>query len=188
MIRKIEKDESYLLYPFVYRIFADMDLPLLKEVRGRDLKNIVVDAMENPHYRYGYEHTWVYEEDGQIIGALFGYPGNLEDFVDGPLAFSLVEHGYSALPPKEGKEALPHQWLLAAVVVAPRYRGKGIAQQLVEVADNLAKEAGYSTISVNCPGRHECFKHILSKAGYRESTRLLISNLPFFHMTKKVYG
>lgn len=151
MIRKIKKEEVHLLYPFVFRVFSDMKFPVLQKVHGRDLKDIVVDAMKNPHYRYGYEHAWVYEENGQILGVLFGYPGSLEDFVDGPLAFSLVEHGYPAMVIKEGKEALADKWLLDMIVVAPLFRDKGIASQLLAIADNLAKEAGFTKIATNCP-------------------------------------
>lgn len=186
MIRKTRKDEAHLLYPFVFRIFSDMKFPLLEKVHGRDLKNIVVNAMENPHYRYGYEHAWVYEENGQILGALFGYPGNLEDFVDGPLAFSLVEHGYPAMVIKEGKEALADEWLLDAIVVAPLFRDKGIANQLLGVTSNLAKEAGFSQIGVNCPVENHTFQHLLKKHGFNEKTRLLLRDIPFLHMTKKV--
>ncbi len=151
MIRKIKKEEIHLLYPFVFRVFSDLNFSILKKVHGRDLKDIVVNAMQNPHYRYGYEHAWVYEEKNQILGVLFGYPGSLEDFVDGPLAFSLVEHGYPAMAIKEGKEALADEWLIDTIVVAPLFREQGIAGQLLGEAERLAKDAGFAKIGVNCP-------------------------------------
>lgn len=142
--------------------------------------------MKNPHYRYGYEHAWVFEDKGQILGVLFGYPGDLEDFVDGPLAFSLVEHGYPAMTLKEGREALADEWLIDVIVVAPLFRDQGIASQLLGMADSLAKEAGFTEIGVNCPAQNKIYHHLLENHNFQEKTRLLLRDIPFLHMTKTV--
>lgn len=186
MIRKIKKEEIHLLYPFVFRVFSDLNFSILKKVHGRDLKDIVVNAMQNPHYRYGYEHAWVYEEKNQILGVLFGYPSSLEDFVDGPLAFSLVEHGYPAMAIKEGKEALADEWLIDTIVVAPLFRDQGIGGQLLGEAERLAKDAGFAKIGVNCPAHNKIYLYLLEKQQYEEKIRLLIRDIPFLHMVKDI--
>lgn len=186
MIRKIKQEEVHLLYPFVYRIFSDMDFPLLQTVDGDQLNRIVLEAMRSPHYRYGYEHAWVCERNGQIAGVLFGYPGNLESFVDGPLEAALLEHGFPAITIKEGTESLPGEWYLDALVVAPIFRRQGIATQFLGIVDALAKEAGCQQVSVNCPTSFEVAYQLYENAGFKEKTKIVLGNRAFSHMTKNV--
>jgi hypothetical protein len=94
-----------------------MNFPLLNSDNVDQLKEIVVEAMLNPHSRYGFEHAWICEEvDGTIKGMLFGNPGVLEVFVDSPLEVALVKHSYPVNKVKEANESLPGSWHLDAVV------------------------------------------------------------------------
>ena len=75
MIRKVRLEEIPQLYPFVFNILSEMELPLLDNLDGDLLNEIIIEAMKSPNYRFGYDHAWVCEQDSQIVGVLFGYPG-----------------------------------------------------------------------------------------------------------------
>ena len=78
------------------------------------------------------------------------------------------------------------EWLLDMIVVAPLFRDKGIASQLLGIADNLAKEAGFTKIATNCPAQNRIYHHLLEKHQFEEKTRLLLRDIPFLHMVKPV--
>ncbi len=186
MIRKIKQDEIPLLYPFVYRILLDMELPLLKTVSGDTLNSIINEAMESPNYRYGFEHAWVCEQDKQIVGVLFGYPGEFTSMVDGPFEVALINHVLSPFEFKPGNETYPGEWYLDALVVAPIFRRKGIGRRMLQIIDNIAKDAGYYAIGLNCPIDNSVAYNLYKEVGFSEYTKHLLGEKIYYHMTKEL--
>lgn len=186
MIRKVEEHEIPSLYPFVYRIFSDMELPILDEIAPEIFEKIVVEAMHDPHYRYGYEHAYICEREGEIAGVLFGYPGELEALIDGPLRAAMLNHGvvmaYSAAEP----ETLPGQWYIDTLVTHPDFRRQGVALELMRDAEAIAKKAGYESIGLNCDMTNEAAYNLYFKAGYTTKTRIVLSGHVYWHMTKDI--
>lgn len=186
MIRKVRQEEVHLLYPFVYRILSDMDLPLLDTINGDELTQIIVDAMESPQYRYGYEHAWVCIHENQIAGVLFGYPGEHIPLVDGPLQVALAERGIPTSKIIQNPETHAGEWYLDAIVTAPIFRNQGIGRRLLQIIDNVAKEAGYTTIGLNCPADNQIAYHLYTDIGFEVHTKILLENKIYFHMTKDI--
>ncbi len=186
MIRKVRENEIPLLYPFVYRILSDMELPVLDEIDSETLEKIVVEAMHSPHYRYGYEHAYVCERKGEIAGVLFGYAGELEPLIDGPLRAAMLNHGYAMPYDSAEPETLPGQWYIDTLVTHPDYRRQGVAFELMEYAEEVAREAGFDTIALNCDMTNEAAYNLYFKAGYLTKTRIVLSGHVYWHMTKKI--
>lgn len=186
MIRKVKQEELHFLIPFVFRILSDMDLPLLDGVPGEEINKIIEEAMESPQYRYGYEHAWVCEQDDQIAGVLFGYPGEYVSLVDGPFQVALAERGIEPVEIKPGNESHSGEWYLDAIVVAPIYRNQGIGRRMLQTIDTIAKDAGFSKIGLNCPIENKIAFTLYSDVGFEIRTKTLLGNKVYYHMTKEL--
>lgn len=186
MIRKVNENEISKLYPFVYKIFSDMELPVLDKIEGALFKEIITDAMHSPHYRYGYEHAWVCERDNQIAGVFFGYPGEWEPLIDGPLQASMLKHGLPIDTVASENETLPSEWYLDTLVTAPNFRRQGVAREMIERACGVAKEAGFDRIALNCDVNNEAAFKLYQKSGFENKTQIVLSNHVYWHMGKEL--
>lgn len=186
MIRKVRKEEIHHLYPFVYRLLSDADSPLLDSIEEDDLTQIIIDAMKSPQYRYGYKHAWICIHDEEIAGVLFGYPGESVPLVDGPLQVALAERGFTPKGIEQHSETQAGEWYLDALVVAPHFRNQGIGQRMLQTIDNIAKDAGYTIIGVNCPSDDEELYRLYIEAGFEDHTKILLENKVYYHMTKDI--
>lgn len=186
MIRKVKVNEIPKLYPFVYKIFSDMELSVLDEINEELLKKIVVEAMHEPNYRYGYEHTWVCERDGEIAGAFFGYPGKFEPLVNGPLEASMVKHGLPADTIPQEVETISGEWYLDTLVTAPNFRRQGVGRKMMTAAEEIAKEAGYNKISLNCDIDNTGALQLYTHSGFEKKTQIVLSNHVYWHMVKQI--
>ena len=186
MIRKVQKYEIPQLYPFIHKIFTDMELPILNEINENLLEEILIEAMHSPHYRYGYEHTWICEREGEIAGVFFGYPGTWEPLIDGPLQVAMLNHNFPIEAMTHEKESLPHEWYLDTLVTAPDFRRQGVGQELIQGAFVEAKKAGYDTISLNCDVENTAAYHLYVKMGFVTKTKIVLSSHVYWHMVKKI--
>ncbi len=186
MIRKVQDHEIPSLYPFVYRILSDMELPVLDEIDSETFEKIVVEAMHSPRYRYGYDHAYVNIREGEIAGVLFGYPGELEALIDGPLRAAMLNHGYPMEYHLTEPETLPGQWYIDTLVTHPEFRRQGVALELMEYAEAVAKAAGYESIALNCDMTNEAAYNLYFKAGYLTRTRIVLSGHVYWHMVKNL--
>lgn|SRR5699024_3809514 len=186
MIRKIRQEEIHHLYPFVYRILLDMDLPLLDTMDEDELTQIIIHAMESPRYRYGYDHAWICIQENQVAGVLFGYPGEYIPLVDGPLQVALADRGFSSSDIIQRSETHSGEWYLDSLTIAPDFRNKGIGRRMLQTVDNIAKEAGYTTIGLNCPIDNKIAYHLYIDVGFEEQTKILLGNNVYLHMIKEL--
>lgn len=186
VIRKIQKDEISQLYPFIHKIFTDMELPVLEEMSQDLLKEILIEAMHSPYYRYGSKHTWICEREGKIAGAFFGYPGVQEPLIDGPLQAAMLAHGFPIDMIAQENECLPNEWYLDTLVTAPDFRRQGIGQEMIQGAIDIAKKAEYSTISLNCDIKNTAAYSLYVKMGFVEKTKIVLSGHVYWHMVKEI--
>lgn len=183
MIRKVYQKEIPKLFPFVLRIFRDMDLPVLKVLEEDLIEAVIVDAMHSPRYRYGYENAYVYEVSGEIAGVLFGYPGEWEMLIDGPLQAALLKYDLNYEKLFVEYETLPGEWYLDTLVIRPHYRRQGIATALIQHAIEVAKAKGFGKIALNCEADNEAAYQLYKKNGFARMTKLVLSGHVYWHMT-----
>lgn len=186
VIRKIEKNEIPHLYPYVHEIFSDMELPVLDELSDELLKKIVIEAMHQPRYRYGYENTWVCERNGQIAGVFFGYSSKWETLIDGPLQASMLNHGVPIDTIIQENESIPGEWYLDTLVTDPKFRRQGVAREMLNAASQIASDKGHQTIALNCETDNLPAYTLYQKMGYEPKTQIVLSGHVYWHMSKNI--
>lgn len=86
MIRQATIEDAQSVLPIINIVFEEMEMPLFQEIPLENLFKILKQAFEMPEYRYSYANTLVYEEDGEILGIVVGFPEEKEAHIDDVLA------------------------------------------------------------------------------------------------------
>ncbi|MDN6731024.1 MAG: GNAT family N-acetyltransferase, partial [Atopostipes suicloacalis] len=174
------------IYPYVIEIFTAMEIPVLKEINSDLLKKILLEAMHQPRYRYGFENAWICEREGKIAGVFFSYPSEWERLIDGPLQAAMLNHGLPSHTIRQDNESLPGEWYLDTLVTDASFRRQGVGQEMLLAAHQIALTKGYSKISLNCEVNNLPAYQLYRKMGYLEKTKIILSNHPYYHMVKEI--
>lgn len=185
MIRNIKTNDTTEIAALLWEIFEDMELPLLEEIPQHKLIEMVAEAAKDPFYRYGFNRGLVYEYNGEIAGAIFGYPASDEHGIDHSFTNVLQKHGYD--PAKNlfiDLEALPNEWYLDSIVVNKKYRGMGIGTALLEAMCQTAADAGFHQIGLNVDVANPKAKKLYSNIGFKKVADIVLSGHQYEHMCK----
>ncbi len=182
MIRKARKEDCPELYDLIHEIFVDMELPLLDLLDPAVLKAAVVRAMHADVYRFSYRNGLVYEENGEILGCCFGYPGASEPIIDAALRTAFEEMHVAAPRLFPDSETFAGEWYLDSIVTKQSARGKGVAFQLLQALPTLATAAGETIIGLNCEKDNLQAKKLYEKVGFRTVSERILSGHVYDHM------
>ncbi len=187
MIREARKEDCSILYDLLQEILLDMQLDILDRLPSEVLKELVVDSMKEKGYRYSYSNALVYEEEGEIVGCLFGYKGELEQELNGPLQRRFIEYGLDpAVSFFPDKETFPGEWYLDSIVTKKGHRGKGIAKKLIASVPEVAIKEQESVIGLNCDKDNPIARTVYEGAGFRKTSEIILSGHVYDHMQKTV--
>lgn len=182
MIRKAIKEDCPELYDLIHEILVDMELPLLTLLEPDVLKAAVVRAMQEDVYRFSYRNGLVYEENSEILGCCFGYPGASEPIIDAALQTAFDKMYITAARLFPDSETFAGEWYLDSIVTKQSARGKGVAYQLLQALPTLASAAGETVIGLNCEKDNLQAKKLYEKVGFRTVSERILSGHAYDHM------
>jgi len=127
---------------------------------GRE--KIRTDANNNAYFK-----NWLVAEfQDKFVGAFFGfsveYPYPEIDLDAVPECFR---------PCIELERVASGCWLLQAIAILPQYRGKGLARQLLDKAESVAKDSGTNRIALQVEEVNEIAFNTYQRNGYIEVDR-----------------
>lgn len=114
---------------------------------------------------FSYRNAWLAEVDGEVGACLLGYPAEAEP---GPIDPEMP----AVLVPLLELEALaPGSWYLNVLATYDGYRGKGLGSALLARAEDVARQAGFTEISLIAEDTHLDALRLYTGKGYREIAR-----------------
>ena len=182
MIRKAQKEDCPELYDLIHEIFIDMELPLLDLLEPDVLKAAMVRAMHEDVYRFSFQNGLVYEENGEILGCCFGYPGASEPIIDAALRTAFEEMQVTAPNLFPDSETFAGEWYLDSIVTKQSARGKGVAHHLLQALPTLASAVDETVIGLNCEKDNQQAKKLYEKVGFRTVSERILSGHVYDHM------
>ncbi len=130
---------------------------------------------------YSYTHcTLARTAEGEIAGGLIAYPG--DDYLQRRrTTFSLVQELLSFDPEKMDPETLPGEFYLDSLAVFPRFRGRGIARQLL--LHGIARgQALHCPTILACAPENTGAHALYTSLGFRDTSRLFIFGEDYIRM------
>ncbi|MEG1503255.1 MAG: GNAT family N-acetyltransferase [Enterococcus sp.] len=187
MIRFAKKEDGAAVAKLVLVILKDMELDFLDEFGEEKALEVIAACVADPTYRYGYARGLVEEIDGEIAGAVFGYPATQEPIIDLPLEKYLAAQGLDEnIKMFIDPEAFPNEWYLDSIAVDERFRGQGIGSKLLTAVDRLATHEGQETIGLNVDRGNPNAKRLYLRDGFKDVGEITISGHLYDHMQRKV--
>ena len=115
----------------------------------------------------GYFKNWlVAESESKFVGAFFGF--SVEDPYP-KIDLDAVPVWWR--PCKELERVASGCWLLQVIAILPQYRGKGLARQLLDKAESVAKDSGTNRIALQVEEVNEVAFKTYRSNGYIEVDR-----------------
>ena len=117
--------------------------------------------------RNSYFKNWlVAESQDKFVGAFFGF--SIEDPYP-EIDLDAVPECFR--PCIELERVARGCWLLQAIAILPQYRGKGLARQLLDKAESVARDSGTNRIALQVEEVNEIAFNTYQKNGYIEVDR-----------------
>ena len=133
--------------------------------------------------RYSHEHVLVLETDGEIAAAILAYPGREE----GALAAPVLDACRARDPAADWHhepESAADEFYLDALAVAPRHRGAGHAERLIEAACTRAAQAGYDRVGLLVDLDKPGVKRLYARLGFVVDGERRLAGHRYEHMSR----
>lgn len=187
MIRQATQDDSKQIMDLVMIVLKDMELPLIDTAGEDKVKDYLLEAAQDPTYRYAPERILVYDVDGDIKGIAVGYPNEDEAAIDDAMQYVLASEGYdSSVKLFEEIESKHGEWYLDTLVTSPTYRKHGVGSKLLQALPDKAREDGKDIISLNVDLENPNAKVLYAKNGFEKESETVLSGHQYEHMHKKI--
>ena len=144
IIRDARKDEAPVIAELLMMAWPVEDIMASNGISYAELHETVAAIVALPGTIYSYEHTFVAEADGRVVGAMCGYDGADYQKLKQPIVDALGDDSeFARLQETEAGE-----YYLDSVGVHPDFRGRGIGSKLFEAQIARAAEQGHSRVGL----------------------------------------
>lgn len=187
MIRNAKITDTEDLMEGIIAIWKDMESPFVAEIPISELKEILTASMASDDFRYRYANGIVCERNNEIAGMAFGFKGEEEEECDRFFKQLLAEKNYhTKINLSFDKETTAGEWYLDMLYTKPKYRGQGVASELLAELPSIAKETGESVLSLNCDVSNYRAKRLYEKQGFQTIAEISIVEHQYEHMIKEI--
>lgn len=183
-IRQAQPADAEDAAPLLIEANGDISKRLTGETDWRKVELALRELFQREDNLHSYRYTYVAELDGQVVGIMGIYPGDDEAEFDKNLSEWLAEKGATNL--EIDVEAAPGELYIDTVCIKPEFRNNGIATQLFAYAEELAKQASFTKLSLNVEIEKEPAIRLYKRLGYEIVSPWTIIGEPFHHMVKVI--
>lgn len=188
MIRFAKPSDGREAIELVMIVLRDMELDIFNKLPEERVIDLLVEAFETePDYRYGYNNALIKEINGEVAGVAFGYPDHWEEVIDEPFIQLLEKNGLS----RDHRlfteaEVFEGEWYLDTLVTSQKFRGQGVATELLDALPTQAKKHNLTKLGLNCDQGNDGARNVYINNGLEKVGEIDIANHRYDHLQKEV--
>lgn len=182
-IRQAQPQDAHAVVPLIIDAIGDIANRLTGEQSAEAVIRELTILFQREDNRHSYLNTFVATEDEQILGILVYYYGAHAIEMDAKLVQWLATKNAPSIV--IDREAHEDEAYIDTVCVAPAARGKGIGTLLLQFAEELTKQRGYTKLSLNVEIEKEDARRLYERLGFVITEPWFIIDEPFHHMVKQ---
>ena len=133
--------------------------------------------------RLSYKNVYVYRRDEQIIAAMCAYFGGDAWQFDREISQHLKALGKDA---QIEKECFDDEFYIDSIAVDEKFRGQGLAKELILHSFAKAKELGYKKVSLIVDVNKPKVRKFYESLGFKFNTKKIINLHEYDHMIKEI--
>lgn len=140
---------------------------------GEDILDVGRRRYEREDTLFSYQNCTVVDVDGRVAGMLVAFPMHVDpNYVESDPVLA----PYGALEED-------NSYYICGMALFPEYRGQGIGTGLLALAEQHAREKGFSRLSLIVFEKNAGAKQLYERSGYRETKRAAVHPHPLIHYT-----
>ncbi|KOY83830.1 GNAT family N-acetyltransferase [Lysinibacillus macroides] len=182
-IRQAQPQDAHAVVPLIIDAIGDIANRLTGEQSAEAVMRELTILFQRDDNRHSYLNTFVATEDEQILGILVYYYGAHAMEMDAHLMQWLAAKNAPSVVIE--REAYEDEAYIDTVCVAPAARGKGIGTLLLQFAEELTQQRGYTKLSLNVETEKEDARRLYERLGFVITEPWSIIDEPFHHMVKQ---
>lgn len=182
-IRQAQPQDAHAVVPLIIDAIGEIANRLTGEQSTEAVRQELTTLFQRDDNRHSYLNTFVATEGEQILGILVYYHGAQAVHMDANLVKWLEAKNATSIVIDQ--EAHEDEAYIDTVCVAPEARGKGIGTLLLQFAEELTKQRGYTKLSLNVETQKEDARRLYERLGFVITEPWSIIDEPFHHMVKQ---
>lgn len=133
--------------------------------------------------RLSYKNVYVYKRDDVIIAAMCAYFGGDAWLLDREISQHLKALGKDA---QIEKECFDDEFYIDSIAVDEKFRGQGLAKELILHSFAKAKELGHKKVSLIVDVNKPKVRKFYESLGFKFNTKKIINLHEYDHMIKEI--
>ena len=183
MIKNAQKQDAKICIKLLNLAMEDIAYKLSGYDDPTKSDEILEKFFQSETNRLSYKNVYVYRRDEQIIAAMCAYFGGDVEQLDREISQHLKTLGKDA---KVEKECFDDEFYIDSIAVDEKFRGQGLAKELILHSFVKAKELGYKKVSLIVDIKKPKVRKFYESIGFKFNTKKIINLHEYDHMIKEI--
>ena len=183
MIKNAQKQDAKICIKLLNLAMEDIAYKLSGYDDPVKSDEILEKFFESETNRLSYKNVYVYKRDKQIIAAMCAYFGGDAWQLDSEISQHLKALGKDA---QIEKECFDDEFYIDSIAVDEKFRGQGLAKELILHSFAKAKELGHKKVSLIVDVNKPKVRKFYESLGFKFNTKKIINLHEYDHMIKEI--
>ena len=183
MIKNAQKQDAKICIKLLNLAMEDIAYKLSGYDDPAKSDEILEKFFQSETNRLSYKNVYVYKRDDVIIAAMCAYFGGDAAQLDSEISQHLKALGKDA---QIEKECFDDEFYIDSIAVDEKFRGQGLAKELILHSFAKAKELGYKKVSLIVDVNKPKVRKFYESLGFKFNTKKIINLHEYDHMIKEI--
>ena len=183
MIKNAQKQDAKICIKLLNLAMEDIAYKLSGYDDPARSDEILEKFFKSETNRFSYKNVYVYKHDEQIIAAMCAYFGGDAWQLDREISQHLKALGKDA---QIEKECFDDEFYIDSIAVDEKFRGQGLAKELILHSFARAKELGHKKVSLIVDINKPKVRKFYESLGFKFNTKKIINLHEYDHMIKEI--
>ena len=183
MIKNAQKQDAKICIKLLNLAMEDIAYKLTGYDDPAKSDEILEKFFQSETNRLSYKNVYVYKRDDVIIAAMCAYFGGDAWQLDSEISQHLKALGKDA---QIEKECFDDEFYIDSIAVDEKFRGQGLAKELILHSFARAKELGYKKVSLIVDVNKPKVRKFYESLGFKFNTKKIINLHEYDHMIKEI--
>ena len=183
MIKNAQKQDAKICIKLLNLAMEDIAYKLSGYDDPVKSDEILEKFFQSETNRLSYKNVYVYKRDDVIIAAMCAYFGGDVAKLDSEISQHLKALGKDA---QIEKECFDDEFYIDSIAVDEKFRGQGLAKELILHSFAKAKELGHKKVSLIVDVNKPKVRKFYESLGFKFNTKKIINLHEYDHMIKEI--
>lgn len=183
MIKNAQKQDAKICIKLLNLAMEDIAYKLSGYDDSVKSDEILEKFFKSETNRLSYKNVYVYKRDDVIIAAMCAYFGGDAWLLDREISQYLKALGKDA---HIEKECFDDEFYIDSIAVDEKFRGQGLAKELILHSFARAKELGHKKVSLIVDVNKPKVRKFYESLGFKFNTKKIINLHEYDHMIKEI--